>query len=221
MSALAAIRREAIVPGLLPQATTLGFTSLALDMHTELETTPSSKGGAMSHIVSIQTKVRDPSAIAAACQRLNLPTPTQGTAKLFSGNASGLLVQLPGCGIRGLKWSANGFDGTTPNGLVIAAGISWRMLCVRNDYQTEAEVANAFDRFAGNSGDFAIDLILGHANISLKRTRPLARNAQAAKGGTNPKIIYPINNLTTDRPARFAPLIELPTADGTDQEADH
>jgi hypothetical protein len=49
----------------------------------------------MSHLVSIQTKVRDPSAIAAACSRLNLPAPTQGTAKLFSGNVSGLLVQLP------------------------------------------------------------------------------------------------------------------------------
>jgi hypothetical protein len=50
----------------------------------------------MSHIVSIQTKVRDPAAVAAACQRMNLPPPTQGTAKLFSGQASGLLVQLPG-----------------------------------------------------------------------------------------------------------------------------
>lgn len=50
----------------------------------------------MSHIVSIQTKVRDPAAIAAACQRMNLPAPTEGTAKLFSGQASGFLVQLPG-----------------------------------------------------------------------------------------------------------------------------
>jgi hypothetical protein len=49
----------------------------------------------MSHVVSIQTKVRDPAAVAAACQRLNLPAPTQGTAELFSGKATGLLVQLP------------------------------------------------------------------------------------------------------------------------------
>jgi hypothetical protein len=49
----------------------------------------------MSHIVSIQTKVRDPAAIAAACQRLNLPAPVQGTASLFSGEATGLIVKLP------------------------------------------------------------------------------------------------------------------------------
>jgi len=49
----------------------------------------------MSHIVSIQTKVRDPAAIAAACQRLGLAVPVQGTAQLFSGEATGLLVQLP------------------------------------------------------------------------------------------------------------------------------
>ncbi len=50
----------------------------------------------MSHIVTIQTKVRDPAAITAACQRLGLAAPVQGTAELFSGEATGLLVQLPG-----------------------------------------------------------------------------------------------------------------------------
>lgn len=50
----------------------------------------------MSHIVSIKTQLRDPAAIAAACQRLNLATPVHGTAKLYSGEATGLLVQLPG-----------------------------------------------------------------------------------------------------------------------------
>jgi hypothetical protein len=50
----------------------------------------------MSHLVSIQTKVRDPAAVAAACQRLGLAAPVQGTARLFSGEATGLLVQLPG-----------------------------------------------------------------------------------------------------------------------------
>jgi hypothetical protein len=49
----------------------------------------------MSHIVTIQTKVHDPAAVIAACQRLNLPDPTQGTAHLFSGEATGLIVQLP------------------------------------------------------------------------------------------------------------------------------
>ena len=49
----------------------------------------------MSHIVSIRTQVRDPIAVAKACDRLSLPAPVQGTAKLFSSQATGLLVQLP------------------------------------------------------------------------------------------------------------------------------
>jgi hypothetical protein len=49
----------------------------------------------MSHLVSILTKIHDAAAIAAACQRLNLPAPTEGTARLFSGEASGLIVKLP------------------------------------------------------------------------------------------------------------------------------
>ena len=50
----------------------------------------------MSHIVTIKSKLQDPGAIAAACARLNLPAPTQGTATLFSGACAGLLVRLPG-----------------------------------------------------------------------------------------------------------------------------
>jgi hypothetical protein len=50
----------------------------------------------MSHVVTIVTKLNDPAAVAAACARLNLPAPVQGTAKLFSGEATGLLIQLPG-----------------------------------------------------------------------------------------------------------------------------
>ncbi len=50
----------------------------------------------MSHVVQIQTEIRDPVAVAAACQRLQLPAPVQGTIELFSGIASGLAVQLPG-----------------------------------------------------------------------------------------------------------------------------
>jgi hypothetical protein len=50
----------------------------------------------LSHLVSIKTLVRDPAAIAAACQRLNLTTPVHGTARLYSGEAIGVLVQLPG-----------------------------------------------------------------------------------------------------------------------------
>jgi hypothetical protein len=50
----------------------------------------------MSHIVTIESRVHDPAAVAAACGRLGLPLPVQGTAQLYSGEASGLLLQLPG-----------------------------------------------------------------------------------------------------------------------------
>ncbi|MCL2649321.1 MAG: hypothetical protein FWD61_20390 [Phycisphaerales bacterium] len=49
----------------------------------------------MSHIVTIKTQVRDVAAVRAACTRLNLPVPVQGTIKLFDGEATGLAVQLP------------------------------------------------------------------------------------------------------------------------------
>jgi hypothetical protein len=50
----------------------------------------------VSHIVEIRTEVRDPAAVAAACRRLSLPEPVHGTATLFAGEATGLLVRLPG-----------------------------------------------------------------------------------------------------------------------------
>jgi hypothetical protein len=50
----------------------------------------------MSHIVTIQTQLRDSVAIAAACQRLALPAPVLGTATLFQADVVGLLVKLPG-----------------------------------------------------------------------------------------------------------------------------
>ncbi|MEZ5941195.1 MAG: DUF1257 domain-containing protein [Planctomycetaceae bacterium] len=49
----------------------------------------------MSHIVSIQTEVRDPVAIRSACDRLKLPEPVFGQVKLFSSSATGWAVQLP------------------------------------------------------------------------------------------------------------------------------
>jgi len=49
----------------------------------------------MSHIVSLLTEIRDAAAVRAACRRLGLSEPVQGTVKLFSGQASGLAVQLP------------------------------------------------------------------------------------------------------------------------------
>ena len=48
----------------------------------------------MSHIVEIRSEVRDPAAIAAACHRLHLSAPTRGTFKFYSGEASGVGVQL-------------------------------------------------------------------------------------------------------------------------------
>ncbi len=49
----------------------------------------------MSHIVTIQTQVRDPVAVEAACARLQLPAPMVRTVKLFSAVATGLVVELP------------------------------------------------------------------------------------------------------------------------------
>ena len=50
----------------------------------------------MSHIVQIQTQVRDPAAVRAACERLKLPAPVEGKHRLYSGEVTGLAVQLPG-----------------------------------------------------------------------------------------------------------------------------
>jgi hypothetical protein len=50
----------------------------------------------MSHLVTIRTEVRDPLVVEAACRRLGLPEPVHGTAKLFSGEATGLLIKFPG-----------------------------------------------------------------------------------------------------------------------------
>ena len=48
----------------------------------------------MSHIVELHAEVRDATAVQAACQRLRLPQPVQGTHRLFSGEVTGLAVQL-------------------------------------------------------------------------------------------------------------------------------
>ena len=49
----------------------------------------------MSHIVTIKTEVRDAAAVKAACRRLGLEEPLQGTSKLFSREVTGLAVKLP------------------------------------------------------------------------------------------------------------------------------
>ena len=49
----------------------------------------------MSHIVTVKTEIRDPTALAAACRRLGLAEPVQGKARLFTSEAEGLIVNLP------------------------------------------------------------------------------------------------------------------------------
>ena len=50
----------------------------------------------MSHIVTIETQVRDPEAVRCACRRLQLPQPIEGRFQLYSSRAIGWGVQLPG-----------------------------------------------------------------------------------------------------------------------------
>jgi len=49
----------------------------------------------MSHVVTIKTQVRDPIAIRSACERLKLPAPVFGKARLFTSEATGWQVKLP------------------------------------------------------------------------------------------------------------------------------
>ena len=74
----------------------LRFDAYSLSHTTTLGLTHPSGGLAFSHIVQIATEVRDPQAVALACRRLGLPEPVYGTAALYSGEAAGLLVKLPG-----------------------------------------------------------------------------------------------------------------------------
>ena len=48
----------------------------------------------MSHIVSIETEVRDVNAIRAACKRQRLDSPVHGQHKLFSSTVEGWAVKL-------------------------------------------------------------------------------------------------------------------------------
>src|SRR4051794_1319303 len=50
----------------------------------------------MSHIVVIETRVHDSAALTAACRRLGLAEPVRANVRLFSGEATGLSVMLPG-----------------------------------------------------------------------------------------------------------------------------
>ena len=70
----------------------------------------------MSHIVSIKTEVKDVEAVKAACIRLGLEEPVHGTARLFEGEATGLLVKLP-------EWL---YHGPTAK--------KWSLLAIRNPF---------------------------------------------------------------------------------------
>jgi hypothetical protein len=48
----------------------------------------------MSHVVQIQTEVRDAIAVRAGCKRLGLDEPVEGEVKLFSETVTGLAVRL-------------------------------------------------------------------------------------------------------------------------------
>jgi hypothetical protein len=48
----------------------------------------------LSHIVTVDTEVRDLRAIQAACARLDLPAPHAGDVQFLTGKVSGLLVHL-------------------------------------------------------------------------------------------------------------------------------
>jgi len=50
----------------------------------------------MSHIVQIQTEIRDVVALASACKRLDLAPPIHRSVRLFSEEATGMAVELSG-----------------------------------------------------------------------------------------------------------------------------
>ena len=71
----------------------------------------------MSHVVSIQTEIRDPVAIRAACERLQLPEPVYGEIQLYSSSATGWGVRLPEwrypvvCDVSRAKIAYDNFEG--------------------------------------------------------------------------------------------------------------
>lgn len=54
----------------------------------------SNQGDIVSHIVRIQTQVRDAAAVFAACRRRQLAEPVPGKHRVFSNEVEGLAVQL-------------------------------------------------------------------------------------------------------------------------------
>lgn len=50
----------------------------------------------MSHLVTIETQVTHAEAVRLACERLQLPQPAFGKARVFSTECTGWQIQLPG-----------------------------------------------------------------------------------------------------------------------------
>lgn len=71
----------------------------------------------MSHIVQIQTEIRDPLAIRTACKRLKLPPPVHGEFQLFNSTATGWAVRLRNwrypvvCDVKTAKLAFDNFEG--------------------------------------------------------------------------------------------------------------
>jgi len=71
----------------------------------------------VSHVVHIQTQIRDRAAAEAACVRLGLPPPQHRAVQLFSAQAEGLAVELPGwvyplvCDLRAGTIQYDNYDG--------------------------------------------------------------------------------------------------------------
>ena len=62
----------------------------------------------VSHIVTVQTEVRDRQAVERACTRLGLALPEVGEAKVYATTKKWLLVRLPDCELRTNLGSRNG-----------------------------------------------------------------------------------------------------------------
>jgi hypothetical protein len=85
----------------------------------------------MSHIVTVTTIIRNPLAVAAACTRLGLAPPVPGMAQLYSGQASGLIVQLPGWTYPAVIDTTSGGSPTTTTTEHGARRPSWTGFCRR------------------------------------------------------------------------------------------
>ena len=114
----------------------------------------------MSHIVSIQTEIRDPVAIRSACDRLRLPEPVFGEVKLFSSSATGWAVQFPEwrypvvCDVNTAKLAFDNFGGRW--------GDSKQLDCFLQGYAVEKAKLEA-----RRNGHAVTEQLLGDGSIKL------------------------------------------------------